>query len=284
MIHAHDWSTSHVCFAGGATAARSAATVLAIHNLQFGDDLIGRAMRKCTFADHRFADVIAEEISRNAIAANASKMVGIRNGIDRFRPNPLTDEYMPLGYDADTFAEGKLAPRFRELSERLGMERARRDRWWAWSRADAAEGHPEPDQARVLARGERGGRLRAPDVPARMGTCRTTSTPWRRRRARTVPGAERLRVCLRRTVIAPGVRRVGHEVVPSMFEPCGLTQMIAMRYGTVPVVRRTGGLKDTVFDVDEDAGARARSACASTGSRLRGARTTTSTTRWTARS
>jgi starch synthase len=42
-------------------------------------------------------------------------------------------------------------------------------------------------------------------------------------------------------------------VVPSRFEPCGLTQMYGLRYGTLPIVRRVGGLADTVTDASPEA-------------------------------
>ena len=43
-------------------------------------------------------------------------------------------------------------------------------------------------------------------------------------------------------------------LMPSLYEPCGLNQMFSLKYGTIPIVRAIGGLKDTVIDYDAEPG------------------------------
>ena len=92
VIHCHDWPTAPVTF-GDTGRARS---VFTIHNLNFGADLIGRAMGASAVGT-TVSPTYAVEISGHpAVAPNMSKFYGIINGIDMDIWDPQSDEFMPM--------------------------------------------------------------------------------------------------------------------------------------------------------------------------------------------
>ena len=92
VIHCHDWPTAPITF-GDTGRARS---IFTIHNLNFGADLIGRAMGASAVGT-TVSPTYAVEISGHpAVAPNMSKFYGIINGIDMDIWDPQSDEFMPM--------------------------------------------------------------------------------------------------------------------------------------------------------------------------------------------
>ena len=175
------------------------------------------------------------------LRARADSLTGILNGVDPRYWDPEHDDAIPLGYTLDTAEEGKAAAKA-ALRRRLGLHEGPAPVFGVARPADAAKG--AGPAARRLAgldgRGRPAGAPRQRRPRPRDRLCR-----GRRRAQRGAVGVEiGYDETLARLVIA------GSDcvVVPSRFEPCGLTQLYALRYGTLPLVRRTGGLVDTVVD------------------------------------
>jgi glycogen synthase len=82
--------------------------VFTIHNLNYGADLIGRAMSATAVAT-TVSPTYAQEISGHpAVAPNLGKMFGVRNGIDVDIWDPSSDPFLPVNYNIDNFNEGKV--------------------------------------------------------------------------------------------------------------------------------------------------------------------------------
>lgn len=181
------------------------------------------------------------------LRARADRLHGITNGIDVRRWNPATDPSLPERYDVDRL-QGKHRCKV-ALQRELGLSPA-----------------PEPPLLAVLSRlVEQKGidvvlaaapiLLASRDVQlAILGTgvveleraLRALAAAWPRRVAVRIGFDEEL-----------AHRIVGGAdalLMPSRYEPCGLAQMHAMRYGTVPIVHAVGGLDDTVQEWDEGQG------------------------------
>ncbi|MFL9890788.1 glycogen synthase GlgA [Paraburkholderia sp. RL17-381-BIF-C] len=176
------------------------------------------------------------------LQAQAGKLSGIVNGIDTTVWNPATDKHIARPYSVDDTA-GKQACK-RELQEAFGLTRdpfaplvAIGSRLTEQKLADVVvhtlpallERHPRLQFA-ILGQGEHGIEQALQDIaaawPGRVGV----QIGYDERRAHMLhAGAD---------ILLHGSR----------FEPCGLTQLYAMRYGTIPVASRVGGLADTIVD------------------------------------
>ncbi len=169
---------------------------------------------------------------------------GILNGIDTELWDPSSDPHIAAPYDADDLA---------------GKERCR---------ADLREemGLPEDGGPRVLVgmvsrlAEQKGWDLLGPALPKAMelpidlvvlGTGLEKYEEMVRGLARRWPDRIGVRIGFDEGLAHRIEAGADAFLMPSRFEPCGLNQLYSLRYGTLPVVRRTGGLADTVTDLDD---------------------------------
>lgn len=164
--------------------------------------------------------------------------IGILNGIDYNEYNPQTDPLIAAHYNADDIS-GKEKCR-EALEDELGLERSHSPIIAMVGRLYEQKGLALVERMLhelllsddfrfiVLGSGDRG-----------YETLFQNAQQWYNKRVRAVIGFDN---ALAHRIYA------GADLLlmPSLFEPCGLSQMIAMRYGTLPIVRLTGGLADTV--------------------------------------
>jgi starch synthase len=206
----------------------------------------------------RLADAIvavsptyADEIRRpehghgldGVLRSRGEAVVGIRNGIDTTEWDPATDTHIPLHYDAtDAGPKQELKA---ALRRELGLDDADGALVVMVTRLTGQKG---VDLVLPLTRF-------LPGLPAQLAVLGAGEAGLAN--AFRAAAAERPGTVAFVTGYNEGL---GHRLfagsdlflMPSRFEPCGLAQMQAMRYGTIPVVTDVGGLHDTVVDADAD--------------------------------
>lgn len=170
---------------------------------------------------------------------------GILNGINTAEWNPATDRYLAAGYTVDTVGQGKPVCKA-ALQQKFGL----------------------PQRAEVPLVGvigriahQKGFDLIAEILP---GWAQNNDVQWIvlgtgdprleqtfRDYSRQFPGQVAVKIGFCDESAHQIEAGADLFMMPSRFEPCGLNQMYSLQYGTVPIVRETGGLADTVVDADE---------------------------------
>ena len=180
------------------------------------------------------------------LSNNAWKLTGITNGIDTNTFNPETDPALPAHYNAETFVEGKAAVKA-ALQEEVGLP-VKPD-VPLMVMVTRLAGHKGLDLLCYIAR-----RLMWEEDAQLLilGTGEPQYETFFKDLAAQFPEQVAAKITFNLKLASRIYAGGDIYLMPSKSEPCGLSQMNAMRYGTVPVVHATGGLKDTVPGVDEN--------------------------------
>ena len=181
------------------------------------------------------------------ILSNASwKLTGITNGIDTDVFNPATDKALPAHYDSETFVEGKAKIKA-ALQEEVGLPVQPDVPLMVM--VTRLAGHKGLDLLCYIAR-----RLMWEEDAQLLilGTGEAQYETFFRELADQFPDQVAAKITFNLGLASRIYAGGDIYLMPSKSEPCGLSQMNAMRYGTVPVVHATGGLRDTVPPADEN--------------------------------
>jgi starch synthase len=185
----------------------------------------------------------------DVLRARRDRFIGILNGLDTDLWNPATDPALPAAYSrADRSGKARCRA---GLLEELGL--------------DAGDARPVLSMIGRLDQ-QKGFDLLAEAAPALLdlglrlavlGSGHPDVVAPLRKVAESARGRGRIALVERfdRDLARRMYAGTDGFLMPSRFEPCGTGQMIALRYGTPPIVRATGGLKDTVVDEDANPGA-----------------------------
>ncbi|EYF00864.1 glycogen synthase GlgA [Chondromyces apiculatus] len=278
VLHAHDWPASMACYLlREQRSAMPTRSVLTLHNIAHQGLFPREALGMFGLTEEHFhperlefygklnllkggilaadalttvSDTYAREIQTPAqgfrldgvIRSHGRKLAGIVNGIDYAVWNPMTDPSIVARYDAEDIAnKGRCKS---AILHEVGLEiRPERPLVVSISRVVEQKGSDLLAAAlpKIL-RGDASVIVAGEGDPELMGLLKAAVAKAPERAAYLGGVSE------------PVVHRLlaGADLVlvPSRYEPCGLVQLYAQRYGTVPVAHRTGGLVDTVVDLD----------------------------------
>ena len=285
VVHANDWHTGTAvqwlaAHGRGNDYFRSVATVFTIHNLLYRGEGAGRVLAEYGVAVTEIARALPDRLRDSPLAlallaadmlstvsptyareilspgfgegldgvlrARQDRLAGILNGLDYDVWNPATDKTLSARFDFNSLVRRGANKKALQAEAGLAAE-PRTPLLAVVSRLDAQKGLDiaVPAVRRWLAAG---GQF------VLLGTGQASLEHDYALIERDHPGRASARLRFDPLFARRVYAGADMVLIPSRYEPCGLTQMIAMRYGAVPVARRTGGLADTITDAGDAGG------------------------------